>query len=232
MGFRDVVEYHGPAEKGKDIICWRPDDLKTRQYYAVILKTVGIHGSVGKSGSASEVLAQVRQAFCEPYRDVYGLAEVRVHRCLVITSQSISAAALESIGGQLAQMNLDRMLDFLDRPRLETLLHQYFPYACGRIGDIVYTYEPSEGGTLHYFYITPYEKPDLSTRTLVDDSSSMVNIDFNKDGTLHGIEVIMKRFRRSYLPDLQSPEDLIAEFECEDLDDSVDYDEDEIDPRT
>ena len=40
MGFKDVIDFHGGAgEQGKDIVCWKSDDLDNRTNYAIVLKS-------------------------------------------------------------------------------------------------------------------------------------------------------------------------------------------------
>ena len=58
MGFHDVIEFHGALEFGKDIVFYEEDKFGERIYYSVAVKAQDIHGSVGKSGNASEVLFQ------------------------------------------------------------------------------------------------------------------------------------------------------------------------------
>jgi signal transduction histidine kinase len=128
MGFRDVIEYHGgSAEKGKDIVCHYSDPMNNRHYVAVIVKKGDIHGAVGKTGNASEVLYQAQQALNEPYRDIYGLTEVRINNCFIIASGTIKNTAIESVSGSLTGNNLDRLLKFIDSRRLVNLISQFMP---------------------------------------------------------------------------------------------------------
>ena len=39
MGFRDVFEHHGGSlEQGKDIVMWKPEELRHRVNYAIVVK--------------------------------------------------------------------------------------------------------------------------------------------------------------------------------------------------
>lgn len=215
MGFNDVIEYHGTNEKGKDIIGWKSDELKGRLYYAVIAKAGDIHGSVGKTNSASEVLYQVRQAFSSPYRDIYGLSEVKIHRCIVITNGSISSSAIESISGDIGSSNLERNLDFIDVNKLKLLVDKYLPTKYGIIGNIVYTYDIQIGA--YYFYVNPKRNPNggpqcVKTRQLQIDGSFLINIDYNFDGTVHGFEVIEFRSPEEYREHEIDPKSLLSEL--------------------
>lgn len=128
IGYREVIEYHGgSSEKGKDIICWYTDPMESRRYVALVVKKGNIHGSVGKRGSASEVLFQIQQAFNEPYRDIYDLKELRIDECIVATTGKILNTSIESISGSIRATNLDRILRFIDGSRLIDLLTKYMP---------------------------------------------------------------------------------------------------------
>jgi signal transduction histidine kinase len=126
-GYQDVVHYHGPQEKGKDVICWYRDPVNERRYLAIVAKAGRIHGAVGKSGNASEVLNQVQQVFDEGYTDIYGLKDVIIDECWVVTSGEIVGSAIESIKGRLRKSNLDKFLKFVDAQRLVGLVRQHYP---------------------------------------------------------------------------------------------------------
>ena len=54
MGYKGVTVYHGPQERGKDIVCYREDELGEREYQAVVAKAVDLSGSVSSAdGSTS-----------------------------------------------------------------------------------------------------------------------------------------------------------------------------------
>jgi len=128
LGYRETIEYHGgTSEKGKDIICWYYDPMERRRYVALVLKKGDIHGAVGKSGNASEVLYQVQQALQEPYRDIYGLTELRIDECIVATTGRIKNTAIESISGSLRATNLDRVIRFMDRHQVADLVTKHMP---------------------------------------------------------------------------------------------------------
>jgi len=128
MGLRDVIEYHGgSAEKGKDVIGFYQGPLNDRHYVAVVAKAVDIHGSVSKRGSATETLMQAEQALNEPYTDIYGLKEVTIDECWILTSGEIKNTAIESIRGKLAKSNLDKLVRFIDRSKLIRLISDHMP---------------------------------------------------------------------------------------------------------
>jgi signal transduction histidine kinase len=128
LGYRELVEYHGGSpEKGKDMIGWYSDPFDHRRHVAFVVKRGDIHGAVAKEGNAAEVLYQLQQAFHEPYRDIYGLSELRIDECVVITSGQIKNTAIESVSGTLAALNLDRCVRFVDGAALVGLITRRMP---------------------------------------------------------------------------------------------------------
>ncbi len=128
LGYREIVEYHGgAAEKGKDIVCWYDDPMERRRYVALVVKRGDIHGAVRKSGNASEVLYQVQQTLNEPYRDIYGLTELRIDECIIATTGRIKNTAIESISGTLSGTNLDRIIRFMDQQSVVDLVTKHMP---------------------------------------------------------------------------------------------------------
>jgi hypothetical protein len=109
MGFQNVIEYHGAGERGKDIIFYDIDRLGDKVYFGVVVKSEKIHGSIGKSGSIADVaFTQVLQALNEPYVDVYGLEQLEIGRCLVITSKEIVTTCVEAFFQTLRKHELHR----------------------------------------------------------------------------------------------------------------------------
>lgn len=127
MGFQDVIEYHGTTEKGKDIICRFRDMAGEMRYVGIVVKRTDIHGAVGKTGNAGEVLLQVQQTFDFPYTDIFDLKEVVIDECWVVTSGLIKPTAVESIQGTLKKSNLDKLVRFIDRRKLSTLIDRHMP---------------------------------------------------------------------------------------------------------
>lgn len=107
MGFREVTEYHGPQEFGKDLLMWKPDLIRSRQNYAVVAKASKIN-----SRNNHEVLRQVQECFGKRYPDPVTGEEMRVTRVLVVSSKTISSHAKQSIRIQLG--NRADQLDFID----------------------------------------------------------------------------------------------------------------------
>jgi hypothetical protein len=126
MGFRDVIEYHGSAEKGKDIIFSEKDAFGEKFYTGVVVKKGDITGSAS-SGGAMVVLNQIEQTFDEAYTDKYSLKEPVIDRCIVVTSGCIKVTAIESIRGRLKKTNLDKLVKFFDGSKLVDLLDEYMP---------------------------------------------------------------------------------------------------------
>jgi hypothetical protein len=130
----------------------------------------------------------------------------------VITARTISSSAIESITGDLSATNLDRLLDFIDGDKLETLLKKYLPTNHGRIGSIVYTHD--QQNNLYYFYINPKCNPNggpecAIMESIQDDANFMINIDYNFDNTVHGIEVLEWRPKGIFGVNEYTPEEIL-----------------------
>ncbi len=127
MGYSEVHEFHGPIEKGKDILFREPTKLGESFIHAVIASTEDMNGKVGDSKSASRILEQAEMVFNEPYKDKYTGKTMTVDRCWVITTGNITPQAIESIAGKLEKYNLNRLIRFIDGDRLIELLDQHYP---------------------------------------------------------------------------------------------------------
>ncbi len=127
MGFKDVIEYHGSVEKGKDIIFYEMDKFDNKIYTGVVVKAGDITGSASSSSGAMNVLNQIQQTLNEPYTDIYGLKELKIDRCIVITTGEITPQSIESIKGSLKGFNLDKLLSFFDGNKIVDLLEKHMP---------------------------------------------------------------------------------------------------------
>src|SRR6266511_232462 len=128
IGFRDVQLYHGgPLEQGKDIVMWRPESLRDRVNYGVVVKTGKISGKTTTSSSAGEVLTQIQQCFDNPYSDIISSQERRIDRCFVVCSGDIPKEAYNAIAGTLRKSNYDKLTDFINGEKLWSLIEEYMP---------------------------------------------------------------------------------------------------------
>lgn len=127
MGFKDVIEYHGSVEKGKDIIFYELDKFNRKIYTGVVVKPGNITGSVSAAGGAMTILNQIEQTFDQPYTGIYGLKELVIDRCMVITSRDITPQSIESICGKLKKSNLDKLVSFFGGSKVVDLLDQHIP---------------------------------------------------------------------------------------------------------
>jgi hypothetical protein len=127
LGYKAVTVYHGPQERGKDIICYRQDQLGDREYLAVVAKAADLNGAVSSSDGLREVLHQVLQCFDVPYEDLFGVTRVRMNRVWVVTSRRIISGAQASIFDGLQKNNLDKVTRFISGERLIELLDEYYP---------------------------------------------------------------------------------------------------------
>ena len=127
MGYKGVTVYHGPQERGKDIVCFSEDQLGEREYLAVVAKVVDLSGSVSCADGLPEVLHQVEQCFNVPYEELFGVTRVSIHRVWVVTSKRIIPGAQESIFEKLRKTNLDKVTRFIPGERLVGLIDGYYP---------------------------------------------------------------------------------------------------------
>src|ERR1700740_3092846 len=58
MGYQGLDHYHGPTERGKDIVMWLPTRTEGRENYAVVVKAGKINAKASGKGSAGEVATQ------------------------------------------------------------------------------------------------------------------------------------------------------------------------------
>jgi hypothetical protein len=128
MGFQDVYLHHGGSlEKGKDIVMWKPGQVRERVNYAIVAKATKITGRISGNSSAAEVRFQIEQCFGEPYPDPVTTEEQRVDRCFVISSRAIPKEAIHALRGVLRDQNLDRIVDFIDGDKLWQLVQEHLP---------------------------------------------------------------------------------------------------------
>jgi hypothetical protein len=128
MGFRDVCPYHGgPLEQGKDIVMWKPGDIRERVNYSVVIKAERISGKASGKSSAAEVRFQIEQCFSKTYPDPVTTDDQKVDRCFVVSSKEIIKEAINAIQGVLRDNNLDKVTDFISGDKLWELIERYLP---------------------------------------------------------------------------------------------------------
>lgn len=129
IGYRDVTKYHGgSAEQGKDIVCWKNNELGSRINLALVIKAVPVTGKASISrGTAGEVCMQIQQCFGKPFTDPVTGEERSVHICWVVTNQTISKEAEDAIMAGLRPETLNRNVSFVNGDRLWELIERYMP---------------------------------------------------------------------------------------------------------
>lgn len=127
IGYQAVTLRHGCRERGKDIICFKEDQLGGREYLAVVAKAVDLNGSVSSSEGLREVLHQINQCFDIPDEDLFGMRKISIDRVWVVTSKSIVSGAEDSIFESLKKSNLNKVTRFMSGQRLAELIDEYFP---------------------------------------------------------------------------------------------------------
>jgi hypothetical protein len=127
MGYRGASIYHGPRERGKDLICFDLDRLRNREYLAIVAKAVDLNGSVSSSDGLREVVYQVEQCFNVPYEDLFGMRQITMDRVWVVTTGGIVPGASDSVFEYLRKQNLSKLVRFIPGAELVELVDQWFP---------------------------------------------------------------------------------------------------------
>jgi len=169
MGYSDVHEFHGPIEKGKDILFREPNKFGESFIHTIIASVEDITGNVRDAKSATTILNQAEMVFNESYKNKYTGRESNVDRCWVITTGTISPQAIESISGKLEKYNLNRFIRFIDIEKLIELIDYNYPQFWER--------------NTQYVFFSRYEEIDISTNNLdppyervVDDLKAAGNL--------------------------------------------------------
>lgn len=129
MGFQDVYEYHGGAgERGKDIVCWRTNDLGNRENLAIVAKSKAMTGKaiVGK-GTAGEIQTQVQQCFGSPFTDPITGQDEHVNRCWVMSNKVISKESIIAIKDALGKALFKENVEFVGIDKLWELIEKFLP---------------------------------------------------------------------------------------------------------
>ena len=128
LGYQDVFEYHGGAsELGKDVVCWKMDELGGRENLAIVAKATQMTGKAkAATGTAAEVQTQIRQCFGSAYRDQRTGEERQVDRVWVVNSQKIGKESINAISSALGKSEL-RNVRFIDGDTLWGLVEKYLP---------------------------------------------------------------------------------------------------------
>lgn len=127
MGYQDVTYTHGGSgEQGKDIVCWKQDELGVRKNFAVVAKAIPITGKAKiAKGTAGEVSMQIQQSFGKEYPDPVSGRSQSVNECWVVTNQTISKEAEEAILSSLGTTTLARNVTFIDGEKLWGLIEKH-----------------------------------------------------------------------------------------------------------
>jgi hypothetical protein len=127
LGYSGVYTFHGPTEKGKDIIFRETSKIGESIVYAAVVSTANITAKVGDPNSAQRILDQVQMALDEPFEDKFTGRDTEVERCWVITSGRMLPSATASISNSLKKYNLSKVVRFIDVDQLIELIDQSFP---------------------------------------------------------------------------------------------------------
>jgi hypothetical protein len=125
MNFQGVHEYHGNSEFGKDIVCWKFDELHNRKNLALVVKAILVSG---QSKAAADIENQVRQCFSRPYVDHITGSSEEVDRCWIVSNKSISHDAVDHIKAGIGHAVHQKSVEFVDINALWNLIEEYMPF--------------------------------------------------------------------------------------------------------
>ena len=126
MKFQDVALFHGPNERGKDILMWKSDDF-ARVNHVVVAKRGAITGRAqGGSDAASTTAFQVQQALRSTYRDPVDGSPLMAGKVIVVASGEIHPKSREAIRDGL-QASEQRAVTFIDGRELADLARKHLP---------------------------------------------------------------------------------------------------------
>jgi hypothetical protein len=124
MNFQGVHEYHGNTEFGKDIVCWKFDELHNRKNLALVVKATPVSG---QSKAAADIENQVRQCFSRPYVDLITGSSEEVDRCWIVSNKTISHDAVDHIKAGIGHAVHQKSVEFVDIDALWDLIEEYMP---------------------------------------------------------------------------------------------------------
>lgn len=126
MGYLAPTEYHGPNERGKDIICFEYDRLNEQRFLSVVAKTDDLTGNAATSAGLMTVVNQVQQAFDCPYENLYNMRQVFINEVWIMTTGRIISGAQDSVINSLRKHNLDKQIRIIGDDRLIELIDKHF----------------------------------------------------------------------------------------------------------
>lgn len=126
MGYIAPIEYHGTAERGKDIICIDYDRLNEQRFLAIVAKTGDLTGNVATDLGLMTIVNQVQQAFNNPYEDLFNMRQVFINEVWIMTNGKIVSGAQDSVMDTLRKSNLDKQIRIIGDDRLIQLIDRHF----------------------------------------------------------------------------------------------------------
>src|SRR5579863_6314596 len=127
MDFQDVYEYHGGSgEQGKDIVCWRANELGNRVNWAFVVKAATVSGKASiNKGTAGEIQTQIQQCFGSPFIDPLTGKSENVNWCWVISNKAVSKEAVIAIKSALGNSVYKENVEFVSIDKLWELIEKY-----------------------------------------------------------------------------------------------------------
>ncbi len=126
MEYKDVIDYHGPNELGKDIVMWKPEGIRDRVNYGVVVKAKIISG---KTLDIGDVVTQIKQCLSTTYLCKITNEEKPINRCFFVSSHDITPEFRDKAKGIINDDKLINLVDFIDGEKLWELIRKHLPEA-------------------------------------------------------------------------------------------------------
>jgi len=123
MGYDKVVFNGGPYEKGRDLICWRYDEIGDREVAVVQVKMSKLNTSSSSNSSFQTIFVQLMQASTEEILDDDG-KKYLPSTTYFLTPEDITSRHTETIS-KLIQDN--RNVKLIDGTKLYKLMRKHLP---------------------------------------------------------------------------------------------------------
>lgn len=125
LGFDRVEAQAGPYEAGRDLLCWKTDELGERRAFAVVVKRLASESGRVRSTTLASTIAQLEQTLSFPVPDADG-HEHPLSSVFLITPSVINVNLLAQQFQRMRHLR-GRDVRIIDGERLVQLLLQHAP---------------------------------------------------------------------------------------------------------
>ncbi len=123
IGYTKVIFHGGVNENGKDLICWKKDEIGDKEVVTVQVKMKKMSSSSSSNSSFSTVINQLQQASEEHIKNEDGL-EYLPTKVYLVTPTPVTARELAS---RFKPVATNTKLKIIDGDRLFELLNKHMP---------------------------------------------------------------------------------------------------------